>query len=152
MVVQTNACIDACAISVFWNQLRRNMPVRHESLSPEDGALCRKLWARLGTDSGVASLEAWEFGFLRDANPGRELRLWAAIADCADEAVQATGTARKRIVGLICALSNGACFDGEQGRRDARVLRHCRKLWDRYRPSDHVDRLEVVLIGKGGAA
>jgi hypothetical protein len=54
-------------------------PIRHQSLEPKWEQVCRDLYPIVGKYIN-STYEQWELGFLRDANPDKELAVWQSIA------------------------------------------------------------------------
>jgi len=53
-------------------------PIRHESLSPQLLEMIEAIYGEIGRYLGT-TLEQFEIGFMRDANPEREVSIWASI-------------------------------------------------------------------------
>jgi hypothetical protein len=53
----------------------RDTPIRHESLSKEDLAICAYTCKRVGKYI-QPTLERWELGFMKDTHPLQELAFW----------------------------------------------------------------------------
>ncbi len=57
---------------------RARMPLRHASLTPELERLCRETYESVGKYRSP-TYEQWEFGFLHDTHPDKELAIWKEI-------------------------------------------------------------------------
>jgi hypothetical protein len=87
--------------------------VQHESLPPEMLETLKLLYDSVGRYMDPTR-EQWELGFMRDANPGREMATWSKIAFAWREYhLRYTGGDRlgeveeKQIVGFLVMLSMG---------------------------------------------
>ena len=88
-------------------------PIRHESLPPEMLETLKALYDSVGRYMDPTR-EQWELGFMRDANPAREMEGWSKIAFAWREYhLRYTGgdrlddVAEKQIVGFLVLLSRG---------------------------------------------
>ena len=62
----------------------RNTPIRHESLPPEDLAVCAYTYRKVGKFV-TPTLEQWELGFMKDTNPMDELAFWLRLTILIDK-------------------------------------------------------------------
>lgn len=78
-----------------------------EGLPPELEALARQLYQKVGIYNSK-TFEQWELGFLQDANPDKELAVWADIADAHHRYMVNHPAADPRtIVSLLIIASTG---------------------------------------------
>lgn len=88
-------------------------PIRHESLDPKLLAQIRTIYDVLGQFFSM-TLEQFELGFMRDANPENEVGLWTAIMvvwmdyheKYLDDEIMSDADERKLIAALI-SISSG---------------------------------------------
>jgi len=101
-------------------------PIRHSQLPPELEDLARHSYQVVGHFL-YPTFEQWEIGFLRDANPEREIVLWFVIAEVFKVATKKRPDLdEKEILGDLVAISSGG-----EGRHGLEGL--YRTAWQRLR-------------------
>jgi hypothetical protein len=88
-------------------------PIRHESLPPQMLEMIEAIYEEIGRYLGT-TLEQFEIGFMRDANPGSEVAVWVSITSAwlAYHEKFLNGetmpdTEEKRLLGALIAISTG---------------------------------------------
>ena len=82
-------------------------PIRHERLEPEWEQVCHDLYPVVGKYIS-STYEHWELGFLRDANPDKELAVWQSIAGAfAKYCHEQPDCDKKKLVGDLIRLTIG---------------------------------------------
>ena len=82
-------------------------PIRHKKLNRDDLAVARYTHRKIGRYN-CPTMEQWELGFLRDANPRQELAIWLRMAFALDDYCQKHPKAnRKTTAALLIKLSCG---------------------------------------------
>jgi len=94
------------------NELRPG-PIRHESLPPDLVKLIHSIYEVIGPYLDM-TLEDFEIGFMRDAQPGREVAVWcnitAAWSDYHEDYLDGEllpDEEEKELIGALIAISTG---------------------------------------------
>jgi hypothetical protein len=94
-------------------------PIRNRSLSASLLRRIREIHERI-RDVYSLSLEQFEIGFMRDANPAREIAVWERIvASCAKVSTMLPAVDRKTVLRILLVYSMNGLTDAD--RNDALV-------------------------------